>query len=152
VAAVSALSSSIAALIAPHDPGWQHFEKHAATLFSIAAIAAFGSATLRQWQAEARAIAQTAQSHQKTRDSKADEAGVHEVSALEEREASQREIACQAEKLRIAQLRLERAIGATQDALFEFDVARGTLWHSRRLLDMLGDPADAADLTIESFR
>jgi two-component system, sensor histidine kinase and response regulator len=53
-------------------------------------------------------------------------------------ESSRREIARQAEELRVAQTRFERAVNGTQDALWEIDFAKGSVWHSSRLMTMLG--------------
>jgi two-component system sensor histidine kinase/response regulator len=68
-----------------------------------------------------------------------------------EEEASRRQIAHQAQALIEAQARLERAISGTQDALFEFDLTNGTVWHAPRLLEMLGQSDEARDLTIDGF-
>lgn len=48
------------------------------------------------------------------------------------------EIAHQAEQLRDAQQRFQRAISGTQDALFEVNVRTGEIWNSPRFMQMLG--------------
>ena len=53
-------------------------------------------------------------------------------------EAATREIARQAEQLREAQERFQRAISGTQDALFEVNVRTGEIWNSPRFMQMLG--------------
>lgn len=53
-------------------------------------------------------------------------------------EEAAREIARQAEQLREAQERFQRAISGTQDALFEVNVRTGEVWNSPRLMQMLG--------------
>jgi two-component system sensor histidine kinase/response regulator len=68
-----------------------------------------------------------------------------------EEEASRRQIAHQAQALIEAQARLERAISGTQDALFEFDLTNGTVWHAPRLLEMLGKSDESRGLTIDGF-
>ena len=67
-------------------------------------------------------------------------------------EESTEEIARSAAELRDAQERFQRAISGTQDALFEFNLVTGEMWHSPRFRAMLGYDADqAADGPIESF-
>jgi two-component system sensor histidine kinase/response regulator len=53
-------------------------------------------------------------------------------------EETKREIARQAEQLHEAQERFERAVSGTQDALFEFNLLTGEMWHSPRFMQMLG--------------
>ncbi len=66
-------------------------------------------------------------------------------------EASRREIARQAQELREAQARFERAVSGTQDALFEFDVSKGTVWLSPRFKQMLGMTDAELGETVEAF-
>ena len=66
-------------------------------------------------------------------------------------EQAAREIARQAEQLREAQERFQRAISGTQDALFEMNVRTGEIWNSPRFMQMLGygegaTPADGRAL------
>src|SRR5690606_15269927 len=53
-------------------------------------------------------------------------------------EQTKLEIARQAEQLHEAQARFERAVCGTQDALFEFNLLTGEMWHSPRFMQMLG--------------
>ncbi len=55
-----------------------------------------------------------------------------------EEESQRREIASQAQQLRAAQERFQRAVSGTQDALFEYNLATKAVWHSPRLAEMLG--------------
>ena len=48
------------------------------------------------------------------------------------------EIARQAAELKEAQERFQRAVSGTQDALFEFNLQTGEIWHSPRFREMLG--------------
>jgi PAS domain S-box-containing protein len=66
-------------------------------------------------------------------------------------EASRREIARQAQELREAQARFERAVSGTQDALFEFDLTKRTVWHSPRFMQMLGVAEGQLGNTVEDF-
>jgi two-component system, sensor histidine kinase and response regulator len=60
-------------------------------------------------------------------------------------EQTKLEIARQAEQLREAQERFQRAVSGTQDALFEFNLLSGEMWHSPRFMQMLGyDSAEHA--------
>jgi PAS domain S-box-containing protein len=59
-------------------------------------------------------------------------------------EQTKLEIASQAEQLREAQERFQRAVSGTQDALFEFNLLTGEMWHSPRFMQMLGYKDDAA--------
>ncbi len=59
-------------------------------------------------------------------------------------EQTKLEIARQAEQLREAQERFQRAVSGTQDALFEFNLLTGEMWHSPRFMQMLGYDATAA--------
>jgi PAS domain S-box-containing protein len=52
-------------------------------------------------------------------------------------EKAKLEIARQARELQDAQERFERAVNGTQDALFEFNLLTGEMWHSPRFLQML---------------
>ena len=62
-----------------------------------------------------------------------------------EEESQRREIARQAQELRVAQERFQRAVSGTQDALFEYNLATKAVWHSPRLAEMLGyDPSELA--------
>jgi|HigsolmetaAR202D_1030399.scaffolds.fasta_scaffold00279_3 two-component system sensor histidine kinase/response regulator len=67
-------------------------------------------------------------------------------------ELSRREIARQAQELREAQARFERAVSGTQDALFEFDFTKNTAWASPRLPKMLGLSAEQIGATIDQFQ
>jgi PAS domain S-box-containing protein len=58
-------------------------------------------------------------------------------------EQAKLEIARQAEQLRDAQERFQRAVSGTQDALFEFNLLTGEMWHSPRFMQMLGYEAGA---------
>jgi PAS domain S-box-containing protein len=58
-------------------------------------------------------------------------------------ELAKLEIARQAEQLREAQERFQRAVSGTQDALFEFNLLTGEMWHSPRFMQMLGYKASA---------
>jgi PAS domain S-box-containing protein len=53
-------------------------------------------------------------------------------------EDAKREIARQAEQLREAQDRFERAVSGTQDCLFDIDVSSGSCWVSPRFYELLG--------------
>ena len=53
-------------------------------------------------------------------------------------EQTKLEIARQAQQLHDAQERFERAVCGTQDALFEFNLLTGEMWHSPRFMQMLG--------------
>ena len=53
-------------------------------------------------------------------------------------EEAKLEIARQAQQLREAQERFQRAVSGTQDALFEFNLVTGEMWHSPRFMEMLG--------------
>jgi PAS domain S-box-containing protein len=53
-------------------------------------------------------------------------------------EDAKREIASQAEQLREAQARFERAVSGTQDCLFDIDAASGSWWVSPRFYKLLG--------------
>ncbi len=53
-------------------------------------------------------------------------------------EQAKLEIARQARELREAQERFQRAVSGTQDALFEFNLLTGEMWHSPRFMQMLG--------------
>jgi PAS domain S-box-containing protein len=55
-------------------------------------------------------------------------------------ELAKQEIARQAEQLREVQERFQRAVSGTQDALFEFNLLTGEIWHSPRFAEMLGYP------------
>jgi two-component system, sensor histidine kinase and response regulator len=55
-----------------------------------------------------------------------------------EEEAAKEEISRQAGELIAAQERFQRAISGTQDALFEFNLQSGEIWHSPRFRQMLG--------------
>ena len=59
-------------------------------------------------------------------------------------EQTKLEIARQAEQLREAQERFQRAVSGTQDALFEFNLLTGEMWHSPRFMQMLGYEAGTA--------
>ena len=48
------------------------------------------------------------------------------------------EISRQATELKEAQERFQRAVSGTQDALFEFNLQTGEIWHSPRFREMLG--------------
>jgi len=261
VAAVAALLLMVAPILSPYDASWwRYLENHSVTLFAIVVTSVFGSANMRKSQAEARALAQAAQSKLETTemrnalaraeaaeasrramldrlsmanasagistwewDLKTNIVTIEEGTAFAERigktsfdtlreighvhpewiesyrdviikafdangtsdqfsyryrfakdtadgrpryiqmhgrimrsksgrayrvlgvdwevteeESSRREIARQAEELRAAQLRFERAVSGTQDALFELDFSKGTVWHSPRFTAMLG--------------
>jgi two-component system sensor histidine kinase/response regulator len=68
-------------------------------------------------------------------------------------ENAKEEIARQARELSAAQERFQRAVSGTQDALFEFNLLTGEIWHSPRYRQMLGyDENDrAADGELETF-
>ncbi|MET0534351.1 MAG: response regulator [Steroidobacter sp.] len=53
-------------------------------------------------------------------------------------EAAKLEIARQAAELKEAQEKFQRAVSGTQDALFEFNLLTGEIWHSPRFREMLG--------------
>src|SRR5690606_173742 len=59
-------------------------------------------------------------------------------------EQTKLEIARQAQQLHEAQERFERAVCGTQDALFEFNLQTGEMWHSPRFMEMLGYDDHAA--------
>jgi PAS domain S-box-containing protein len=67
-------------------------------------------------------------------------------------EQARAEIAHQAQQLREAQSRFQRAISGTQDALFEFNLRTGDKWHSPRFFEMLGyHPDEIGEGGIESL-
>jgi two-component system, sensor histidine kinase and response regulator len=68
-------------------------------------------------------------------------------------EQSKQEIARQSAELQAAQERFQRAVSGTQDALFEFNLLTGEIWHSPRFREMLGYAAaeDAAEGKLEAF-
>jgi PAS domain S-box-containing protein len=68
-------------------------------------------------------------------------------------EESRAEIESQAGKLREAQERFQRAVSGTQDALFEFNLFSGEMWHSPRFRQMLGyDESDIGnEAGLETF-
>jgi PAS domain S-box-containing protein len=68
-------------------------------------------------------------------------------------EQAKQEIARQAADLREAQERFQRAVSGTQDALFEFNLQTGEIWHSPRFHEMLGYEAaeQAVEGKLESF-
>jgi len=67
VAALGACLLMLAPLISPYDmTWWRYLENHAVTLFAIIVSSIFGSANLRKSKAEARALAEAAQSRQET--------------------------------------------------------------------------------------
>ncbi|MGH8178112.1 MAG: response regulator [Steroidobacter sp.] len=68
-------------------------------------------------------------------------------------EQAKAEIARQAAELRAAQERFQRAVSGTQDALFEFNLMTGELWHSPRFRQMLryDENERAADGRLEAF-
>ena len=53
-------------------------------------------------------------------------------------EAAKEEISRQAAEIKEAQERFQRAVSGTQDALFEFNLMTGEIWHSPRFRTMLG--------------
>ena len=53
-------------------------------------------------------------------------------------EEAKHEIARQATELKEAQEKFQRAVSGTQDALFEFNLQTGEIWHSPRFREMLG--------------
>lgn len=53
-------------------------------------------------------------------------------------EEAKLEIARQAAELKEAQEKFQRAVSGTQDALFEFNLQTGEIWHSPRFREMLG--------------
>ncbi len=53
-------------------------------------------------------------------------------------EEGKEEISRQAAELKAAQERFQRAVSGTQDALFEFNLQTGEIWHSPRFREMLG--------------
>jgi two-component system sensor histidine kinase/response regulator len=53
-------------------------------------------------------------------------------------EEAKLEIARQATELKEAQEKFQRAVSGTQDALFEFNLQTGEIWHSPRFREMLG--------------
>ena len=67
-------------------------------------------------------------------------------------EQSTEEIARAAAELRDAQERFQRAMSGTQDALFEFNLLTGEMWHSPRFRAMLGYDAERRPPTARSNR
>src|SRR5690606_3701930 len=53
-------------------------------------------------------------------------------------ERAKEEISRQAAEIKEAQERFQRAVSGTQDALFEFNLQTGEIWHSPRFRQMLG--------------
>jgi PAS domain S-box-containing protein len=70
-----------------------------------------------------------------------------------EEEETKLEIARQAQQLLEAQERFQRAVSGTQDALFEFNLLTGEMWHSPRFMQMLGYDiaAEAPTVGLESL-
>lgn len=68
-----------------------------------------------------------------------------------EEEISRREIARQAQELREAQARFERAVSGTQDVLFEFNFTKNSAWFSPRLPAMLNLSQERIGKTIDEF-
>ncbi|HEU4652481.1 MAG TPA: response regulator [Steroidobacteraceae bacterium] len=67
-------------------------------------------------------------------------------------EQAKHEIARQAYELQEAQERFQRAVSGTQDALFEFNLRTGEMWHSPRFLQMLGySQTDPPNSGVESL-
>jgi PAS domain S-box-containing protein len=70
IMAVAALGSVLlmaAPILSPYDlTWWKYLENHAVTLFAIVVTGVFGSANMRQSRAEARALAEAAQSKMET--------------------------------------------------------------------------------------
>ncbi len=61
------------------------------------------------------------------------------------------EIAAQAQKIVAADARLQRAVGGTQDALFDIDIVNQSHWMAPRFFEMLGYAADEPAWTNEGF-
>jgi PAS domain S-box-containing protein len=137
IAGVGATLMFLGPIASPYNSSWwTYLETHAVTVFAIIVTGLFGSANMRKSQAEALALAEAVRSRHET--SELREALWRVEAADAEREAAKDKIALQAEQLRAAQSRFERAVSGTQDALFEFDLHTGAFWHSPRLLHMLG--------------
>jgi len=150
IATVGATLMFVAPVVSPFDGmWWTYLENHAVTVFAIIATGLFGSANMRNSRAEAVALAEATRSRRETSELRA--ALQRAEAADAERESAKDEIARQAQQLIEAQARFQRAVSGTQDALFEFDLRSGAIWHSPRLLQMLGYAPDAADLDLEAL-
>jgi PAS domain S-box-containing protein len=130
VATFSAALLFASPIISPYgDSWWLGLDHHALTLFALFVTGFFGSASMRKSRNEALALAEAMRSRHETSELR---------SALQRAAAAETEIARQTTELQEAQERFERAVNGTQDALFEFNLLTGEMWHSPRFLQMLG--------------
>jgi PAS domain S-box-containing protein len=155
IAALGATLMFLAPIVSPYDgTWWTYLENHSVTVFAIIVTGLFGSANMRKSRAEALALAEATRSRHETSELRT--ALKRAEAADAEREEAKDEIARQAAQLIEAQSRFQRAVSGTQDALFEFDLRTGGIWHSPRFLQMLGFAEDATvqishEISLESL-
>ena len=152
VAALGAVLLFVAPIVSPYDSTWwTYLENHAVTIFAIIVTGFFGSANIRKSRAEAIALTEAMRSRNETSELRA------ALERAETAEATHRqmidEIERQARELREAQERFHRAVSGTQDALFEFNLFTGEMWHSPRFRQMLGydESENTGEAGLETF-